>query len=81
MALDAEIFAFETGDRLSRRFSTVNKRSAARRTDTAQCVLFCFDILYLNGMNLRSLPYWERRAILLSSVVPSECVKIGSRGR
>jgi bifunctional non-homologous end joining protein LigD len=77
MVLDAEIGAFEDGhpsfEALQRR---LNKRSAALRKDPAQCVLFCFDLLHLGGMNLRDEPYTVRRGLLMESVVPSECVQV-----
>jgi bifunctional non-homologous end joining protein LigD len=77
MVLDAEIVAFESGrpsfEALQQR---VNKRDAARKTDPAQCVLYCFDILHLSGMSARELPYTERRRLLLESVAPSECVQV-----
>jgi bifunctional non-homologous end joining protein LigD len=75
--LDGEIVAFENGrpsfEALQRR---VNRRDAALKTDPARCEFFCFDILHLDGMNLRHLPYSERRTVLLGSVEQSECVQI-----
>lgn len=77
MVIDAEIVAFEHGrpsfEALQRR---VNKRDAARKADPAQCVLYCFDLLHLAGMNLRDAPYSERRRLLLASVEASECIQV-----
>jgi bifunctional non-homologous end joining protein LigD len=77
IVIDAEIVAFENGkpsfEALQRR---VNKRDAARKVDPAQCVMFCFDVLHLQGMNTRDLPYTERRRLLLENVQAGACVQL-----
>ncbi len=42
-------------------------------------VLFLFDILYLDGKDLTSLPYTERRALLIKNIVETDNIKIAQQ--
>lgn len=46
------------------------------RRKAAEAILFCFDLLYLNGRDLRSMPLSERRKLLINVIASdrSGCV-------
>lgn len=69
VVLDGEIVApDETGrpsfQRLQNRLGVVQRGLAQKRSETAPVVYVVFDILYLDGHDVMTLPYEERRKLL-----------------
>ena len=65
--LDGEIVAFDEGGRPS--FNAMQNRSST-------AVLFCFDLPYFGGIDLRDRPYEERRRYLAQCLMPSPLVRL-----
>ncbi len=68
VVLDGEIVAFDTQGRPSflriQQRLGVNARDAAIRARTNPVVFVAFDIVHLDGMSTRSLPWHQRRSLL-----------------
>ncbi|HUP97176.1 MAG TPA: non-homologous end-joining DNA ligase [Usitatibacter sp.] len=65
--LDGEIVAFDEGGRPS--FNAMQNRSST-------AVMFCFDLLYFAGIDLRDRPYHERRRYLAQCLMPSPLARL-----
>ena len=81
MILDGEIVAFDADGRPS--FNALQNRAkiktpaelkAAERT--VPIVLYCFDLLYFAGVDLRKAPYHERRRYLAQCLLPTPRVQL-----
>jgi bifunctional non-homologous end joining protein LigD len=69
MILDGEIVAFDAQGKPS--FHAMQNRAAH---DPA--VLYCFDLLYFAGVDLRNSPYRDRRRYLAQCLLPSPLVQL-----
>ena len=82
MILDGELVAFDADGKPS--FHALQsrvpgtQRSRARRPEAppAECIYFCFDLLYFAGIDLRSCRYDDRRRYLEQCLLPSAHVQI-----
>jgi bifunctional non-homologous end joining protein LigD len=69
MVLDGEIVAFDAEGKPS--FNAMQNRGAAVRA-----VLFCFDLPYFAGIDLRKAPYRDRRRYLAQCLLPTPLVQL-----
>ncbi|MBI1943108.1 MAG: DNA ligase D [Betaproteobacteria bacterium] len=69
MVLDGEIVAFDASGKPS--FHAMQNRAPG---DPA--VLYCFDLLHFAGVDLRKLPYRDRRRYLAQCLLPSPLVQL-----
>ena len=83
MILDAELVAFDAEGRPSfhaLQNTVPGPRPGGQRADpgsrAAACVLFCFDLLYFCGIDLRERPYDDRRRYLEQCLLPSAHVQL-----
>ena len=67
MILDGEIVAFDAEGRPS--FHAMQNRATV-------AVLYCFDLLYFAGVDLRKLPYRDRRRYLAQCLLPAPLVQL-----
>jgi bifunctional non-homologous end joining protein LigD len=67
MVLDGEIVAFDAAGKPS--FNALQNRAQ-------QVVYFCFDLLQFEGIDLRRLPYVDRRRYLAQCLLPSAMVQL-----
>jgi bifunctional non-homologous end joining protein LigD len=67
MVLDGEIVAFDADGKPS--FNALQNR-------TQQTVFYCFDLLNFEGIDLRKLPYGDRRRYLAQCLLPSPLVQL-----
>jgi len=67
MVLDGEIVAFDAGGKPS--FNALQNRSQ-------HAVLYCFDLLHFAGIDLRRVPYADRRRYLVQCLLPSPLVQL-----
>jgi bifunctional non-homologous end joining protein LigD len=67
MVLDGEIVAFDANGKPS--FNALQNR-------TQQTVFYCFDLLNFEGIDLRKLPYGDRRRYLAQCLLPSPLVQL-----
>jgi bifunctional non-homologous end joining protein LigD len=67
MVLDGEIVAFDASGKPS--FNALQNRSQ-------QTVFYCFDLLNFEGVDLRNLPYADRRRYLAQCLLPSPLVQL-----
>jgi bifunctional non-homologous end joining protein LigD len=78
--LDGEIVAFEEGvpsfQRLQRRMHLRDPRRIEEMTRQIPVAYIVFDLLYLDGHDLTTLPLTERRRRLEEVVVPSEQIQL-----
>ncbi len=81
MILDGEIVAFDASGKPS--FGALQNRAqlkAAREIAAADrnspVVLYCFDLLYFAGVDLRDAPYADRRRYLAQCLLPSPLVQL-----
>lgn len=78
--LDGEIIALLNGKpsfpTVMRRDNTTDIKKIGLLTKMIPVLYMVFDILYLNGRDLRTLPWQERNHILLSTVKPNENIHI-----
>lgn len=78
--LDGEIVAIHDGrpsfERLQSRMHVRNKHEIERLAKTTPVSYVAFDLLYLDGRSLVSLPFEERRKMLESTVVPNDSVQL-----
>jgi bifunctional non-homologous end joining protein LigD len=69
MVLDGEIVAFDAEGRPS--FNAMQNRGPA-----VHAVLFCFDLPYFAGIDLRKAPYRDRRRYLAQCLLPTPLVQL-----
>jgi bifunctional non-homologous end joining protein LigD len=78
--VDGEIVAFEDGvpsfEKLQSRIHVRDPRDIERLRTQIPVALVLFDIVYLDGRDLTSLPYRERRDLLERTVVTTQNVQI-----
>jgi bifunctional non-homologous end joining protein LigD len=81
MILDGEIVAFDADGRPSfaalqnrARLNTASEIAAADRA--VPVMLYCFDLLHFEGVNLRSAPYADRRRYLAQCLLPTAHVQL-----
>jgi bifunctional non-homologous end joining protein LigD len=81
MILDGEIVAFDAAGRPSfnalqnrARLKTAAELKAAEQS--VPVVLYCFDLLYFAGVDLRQAPYRDRRRYLSQCLLPSPRVQL-----
>ena len=67
MILDGEIVAFDEAGKPS--FNALQNRGQT-------VVLYCFDLLYFGGVDLRKAPYEDRRRYLAQCLLPSAAVRL-----
>jgi len=67
MVLDGEIVAFDANGKPS--FNAMQNRSQ-------QTVFYCFDLVNFEGIDLRKLPYADRRRYLAQCLLPSPLVQL-----
>lgn len=79
MILDGEIVAFEDGKPgftpMMKRFHLKEAASLEAADRTWPCVFYAFDLLHLDGFDLRPLPTVERKRHLLAALLPTERVQ------
>ena len=81
MILDGEVLALDASGRPS--FNALQNRAqlktpreiAAAERDTP-AILYCFDLLYFAGLDLRQAPYSDRRRYLAQCLLPSPHVQL-----
>jgi bifunctional non-homologous end joining protein LigD len=78
--LDGEIAALDAQGRpsfelLQRRINVVEPSAIARLARAHPVVYFAFDLLYLNGHDLRSVPLVERKKLLEAIVEPGDRIR------
>lgn len=80
MVLDAEIVAFEDGKAgftpMMKRFHLKDSKSLEAADLQWPCVLFVFDLLHFEGMNLRSQPLLERKRWLAQALMPTKRIQL-----
>ena len=84
MILDGELVAFDQDGRAS--FHALQNRvpgprpGRARRDEprsvASRCALFCFDLLYFAGLDLRGSRYEDRRRYLEQCFLPSAHIQL-----
>jgi bifunctional non-homologous end joining protein LigD len=79
--LDGELVAFDAEGRPS--FNVMQNRvhlkapqDIAAADRSVAVVYYCFDLLYFGGVDLRRLPYSERRRLLTQCLLPSPLVQL-----
>lgn len=80
MVLDGEIVAFDASGKpsfnaLQNRFQLKNERDIAAADHTTPTVFYVFDLLYFEGIDLRTTPYHDRRRYLAQCLLPSPSVQ------
>lgn len=78
--LDGEIVAFDASGKpsfnaLQNRFQLKNAREIAAADRASPTLFFAFDLLYFAGIDLRRLPYADRRRHLAQCLLPSPLVQ------
>lgn len=80
MVLDGEIVAFEDGKPgftpMMKRFHLKEAASLEAADRTWPCVFYAFDLLHLDGIDLRALPTRERKRHLRAAVLPTERIQV-----
>jgi bifunctional non-homologous end joining protein LigD len=81
MILDGEIVAFDSTGKpsfsaLQNRVMLQNERDVRAADRNVPTVLFCFDLLHFEGLNLRDAPYRDRRRYLAQCLLPSTHVQL-----
>lgn len=78
--LDGEIVTFDEGvpsfEKLQSRMHVRGPAEIQRLMKTIPVAYIAFDLIYLDGRDLTGLPYTERRALLESTVVPTQRVQL-----
>jgi bifunctional non-homologous end joining protein LigD len=69
MILDGEVVAFDERGRHS--FNAMQNRKSG-----VHVVFYCFDLLYFAGVDLRKLPYRDRRRYLAQCLLPTPLVQL-----
>ncbi|MGA8277025.1 MAG: DNA ligase D [Rhodanobacteraceae bacterium] len=81
MILDGEIVAFDAGGKpsfnaLQNRVHLKTKHDIAAADRTTPTLLFAFDLLYFEGIDLRKTPYRDRRRYLAQCLLPSPLIQL-----
>ncbi|HEU4664700.1 MAG TPA: non-homologous end-joining DNA ligase [Dokdonella sp.] len=81
MILDGELVAFDAGGRpsfnvLQNRFQLKNEREIAAADKASPTLFFVFDLLFFAGIDLRRMPYADRRRHLAQCLLPSPLVQL-----
>lgn len=80
MVLDGEIVAFENGKPgftpMMKRFHLKDAASLESADRTWPCVFYAFDLLHLDGEDIRGLPTLDRKRHLRAAVLPTERVQV-----
>jgi bifunctional non-homologous end joining protein LigD len=81
MILDGELVAFDANGRpsfnaMQNRVHLKSERDIAAADRSAAVVFYCFDLLYFAGIDLRKLPYQDRRRYLAQCLLPSPTVQL-----
>ncbi|HEY8431474.1 MAG TPA: non-homologous end-joining DNA ligase, partial [Sandaracinaceae bacterium] len=81
MILDGELVAFDAKGKpsfhaLQNRVPGPKPRGGDAGAGAATCVLYCFDLLYFCGVDLRRSPYEDRRRYLEQCLLPSAHVQL-----
>jgi bifunctional non-homologous end joining protein LigD len=81
MILDGEIVAFDAAGKpsfnvLQNRVQLKTARELAAADQSAPVVYYCFDVLYFGGVDLRGVPYRDRRRYLSQCLFPSRGVQL-----
>lgn len=81
MILDGELVAFDAEGRpsfnaMQNRVQLKTPHDIAAADRNGAVVLFCFDLLYFAGVDLRQRPYAERRRYLAQCLLPSPTVQL-----
>jgi bifunctional non-homologous end joining protein LigD len=83
MVLDGEIVAFENGvhtfGSMLKRLHLQDAGMLNQMDSTIPCVLYAFDLLHFEGIDLRALPLAERRRYLEQALLPTELVQLVSQ--
>jgi len=74
LVLDAEIVAFDKDGKPS--FSALQTRSRRTRASRDDAILYCFDVLHIEGINTRVVPLDERRRVLENVLKVSPQVQV-----
>lgn len=77
--IDGEIVAFEDGKPgftpMMKRFHLKDASSLAQADSLYPCVLYAFDLLHHQGLNLRACPTVERKSRLKAALMPTERIQ------
>lgn len=81
MILDGEIVAFDASGKpsfnaLQNRVQLKTPRELAAADRSTPALFFCFDLLYFAGIDLRDMPYRERRRYLVQCLLLSPLVQL-----
>ena len=81
LLLDGEIVAFDESGKpsfnaLQNRFQLKSERDIAAAEKTTPVVLYAFDLLHFEGVDLRRSPYADRRRYLAQCLLPSPRVQL-----
>jgi bifunctional non-homologous end joining protein LigD len=81
MVLDGELVAFDAEGRpsfqaMQNRVQLKTPHDIAAADRSVAVVLFCFDLLYFAGIDLRQRPYAERRRYLAQCLLPAPTVQL-----
>jgi bifunctional non-homologous end joining protein LigD len=81
MMLDGELIAFDASGRpsfnaLQNRVQLKTEREIAAADRSVPVILYCFDLLYFAGIDLRACPYRDRRRYLAQCLLPSPLVQL-----
>jgi len=81
MVLDGEIVALDANGRpsfnaLQNRVQLKTATDIAKAQREAPAVLVCFDLLHFGGVNLRGVPYVDRRRYLSQCLLPSTHIQL-----
>jgi bifunctional non-homologous end joining protein LigD len=81
MVLDGELVAFDAAGRhtfnaMQNRVHLKAPQDIAAADRGAPVVLFCFDLLYFAGIDLRRLPYRDRRRYLAQCLLPTPLIQL-----
>jgi bifunctional non-homologous end joining protein LigD len=81
MILDGEIVAFDADGKpsfnaLQNRVQLKTAREIAAADQSGPAVFYCFDLLHFAGVDLRGVPYRDRRRYLAQCLLPSTLVRL-----
>ena len=81
MVLDGEIVAFDANGKpsfnaLQNRVQLKGEREIAAADATTPAAFVCFDLLHFAGVDLREMPYRDRRRYLAQCLMPSALVQL-----
>jgi bifunctional non-homologous end joining protein LigD len=81
MILDGELIAFDASGRpsfnaLQNRVQLKTEREIAAADRSVPVILYCFDLLYFGGIDLRGSAYGDRRRYLAQCLLPSPLLQL-----